>query len=172
MGAGTINTPVNTQWPGRNKISVSNLNTWEDLYVAPPAFAPDRGSPSTYHETGMPGFYIKQIYISANPGEQDLEFFKFSVRLYSENGPVATLDEEGRITSYVTPVEVILVDNVKVYDGQTLELLNNGPIKLASGGDKIQIQSNTTLNGWSISCWVETVTQNYNESIGTTQFGQ
>jgi hypothetical protein len=168
--AGTINTPVNTEWFGRNKISVTSLDTWEDLYVPAPYFKPNmNGAEGTFTTYPVPGFYIKQIWIN-NDYIGATNDKRFSVRLYSDTGIVRTLEEDGTLRTVSSPVEMILADNIKVSDGGRIELLTDGSLKLTGLLDKIQIQSNTVITGWNVSCWVEPVTQNWDQRIGDNTY--
>ena len=170
--ASTIQTPVNVFWNGRNKTSVSALNTWEDLYTQPDFFKPTPGS-SAMQVMELPGFFIKQIWIH-NCYKGSTNDKRFSIRIYNATGGVRTLNgETGQVDTVSNPVEAMLADNMLVADGARVAILDEGsPLSLKSSKDKVQIQANTDTTGWTVTMWIEQENQqwDYIKTIGQSVY--
>jgi hypothetical protein len=166
--SGTINVASNNEWNGRNKISVSALDSWEDIYKPPSFFTVDSDGTNIREisKYQIPGWYVKQIWIhnchdAAESGTGNDKYF--SVRLYAVNGLVTTLSE-GALVYNSDPVEALIANRIKLGNGESKALLGvESPLKLSMFTESIQIQSHTSLDGFTISAWVEQENQNWDE---------
>lgn len=164
--AGTIETDKKVFWTGRQKIKVGTLDTWETLYEAPKRLIYDTAS-NCYSEGETFKGYLKQIYIhNCDLGAKNEK--KFSVRIYnSSRQPIVISDcviAEGGL-----PAEFMIADRMKLDDNERVVLLGHEvPLKLHEG-DVIDVQSHTSLDGFTISAWIEFENQNWSEHIPITQ---
>ena len=162
----TINSNVRLQWGGRNKISVSALDTWETLYESPNRFSYDFENDKFYEEPRMI-YYIKQIWINNCYTEAEGNDKHFSVRLYNADIGYTTVEEEALVET-AQPGEIVITNHLKLENGENKSILTyESPIKCNLNTDIIQIQSHTSLDGFNISVWLEEFAQGYDERDAT-----
>jgi len=161
----TINTNTKHGWAGRQKVTVSALDTWETLYESITGYdieVTDSGTCYTAN-TNKISCFIKQIYIQ-NCDKGGTNEKKFSVRIY--NATTGTFSvSDCNITATTIPAEVSLADRIKLSDNARIKILEHeSPLKLGPD-DVVQIQAHTSLDGWVISGWFEQTSQNYEQEI-------
>lgn len=152
----TLDTESNHRWNGRQKITVSALDTWETLYECPTHFNVTtslEGVVCYTNNTNTNISYLKQIYIQ-NCDLGDRNEKKFSIRLYNPNTGTATATDCNLINTTI-PAEMSLVDRIELEDNQRVKVLEHESPLMLGGGDLIQIQAHTSTTGWTISAWVE-----------------
>jgi hypothetical protein len=163
--AGSLNTSPTNSWTGRSRTHVGALDTWETLYKGTGQIDVD---PYTGKYIELPqvtekAVYIKQIYIHNCSNVEAVPGKAFSVRLYNASaGTYQIIDEDLVFSS--EPAECILVNNMLIPNGANIAILTSeSPLKLATPEDEIQFQSHTSLDGFSISVWMESWSQYYFE---------
>tara|TARA_Y100000356_G_scaffold55902_1_gene45132 strand:- start:453 stop:1451 length:999 start_codon:yes stop_codon:yes gene_type:complete len=166
----TIQTNTKHEWTGRQKITVSALDTWETLYESTTGF----DTTVTNIETGTLCYtannrkkecYLKQIYIQ-NCDKGGTNDKKFSVRIYNADTGTRVISD-CTLTSTTIPAEMSLADRIKLSDNERIKLLEHeSPLKL-NANDIVQIQAHTSVEGWIISGWFEETSQNWDEPIST-----
>jgi len=166
----TIQTNTKHEWTGRQKITVSALDTWETLYESTTGFDTN----VTNIETGALCYtannrkkecYIKQIYIQ-NCDKGGTNDKKFSVRIYNADTGTYVISD-CTLTSTTIPAEMSLADRIKLSDNERIKLLEHeSPLKL-NANDIVQIQAHTSVEGWIISGWFEETSQNWDEPAST-----
>jgi len=156
--AATLETNKQQSWGGRQKISVAALDTWETLFEYSPRYGYDPNTGTYYEEDPDMNYYLKQIWIhNCDLGETNDK--KFSVRIYG--GGAYITEVEGVITYNANPSEVLLADRIKLGDNERVILLSTETPLHLFPGDIIEIQAHTKINEWTISAWLEPVTQNW-----------
>ena len=163
--AATLETNKQQNWGGRQKISVAALDTWETLFEYPPRYGYNPNTDEYYEEEVDMNYYLKQLWIhNCDLGETNDK--KFSVRIYG--GGSYLTEEEGVVTYNANPAEVLLADRIKLGDNERVILLSTETPLHLFYGDIIEIQAHTKTNEWTISAWLEPVTQNWPQIQATT----
>lgn len=166
--AGSLTTNIKQLWNGRQKVSVTTLDTWETLFDYPLKVILDPNTSEYVEIENENGYYLKQIYIH-NCDKGSTNDKKFSIRIYSADGGYMTLSE-GVPTFTAVPAEVILADRLKLADNERVALLGTEvPLHLTTS-DLIQIQAHTSTDGWVISAWLEEITQNWDQSAKSESY--